>query len=77
MVHRVAIIASAFALFAMAAVGVASDVPAESCAIRAIIGAIVMYLVARFAGKCVMRVIADAYVRDMASRQDKSENGSK
>ncbi len=51
--------------FALAFVGWGSDVPTFTCAKRAAVGALIMYLLVRFAGLIMINIIADAIARNM------------
>ncbi len=61
---RIAWKIAVLAFFALAFVGWVSDVPTFTCAKRAAIGALVMYLFIRFAGLIVINIIADAIARN-------------
>lgn len=57
--------------FVVAFVGTVSGVPAHVCSLRALAGAAVMYVLTRFCGQVVARVVADAAVRGMNLQQQK------
>jgi hypothetical protein len=54
----------AVGFFVMAAVGMASGVPPFTCAWRAILGAAVLFALTLVAGRYVLSVLVDAWLRD-------------
>ncbi len=66
--RRVAVAIAVGGLFVLAGVGCLADVPVETCALRAGVGAVVLYVLARAAGDVLLKVCVDAMVR---SRQEK------
>jgi len=61
--RQLAAIAAVIGFFALAFVGWFNDVPVFICGMRAMGGAVVLYLVTGLAGTVTVRIIADAAVR--------------
>ena len=61
--RQLAAIAAVIGFFALAFVGWFNDVPVFICGVRALGGAVVLYLVIGLAGTVVVRIIADAAVQ--------------
>jgi hypothetical protein len=59
-VNRIAVLIAVLGLFVLATVSTISGVPAPDAAVRALMGAIILYVVARVSGQIVARVIAHA-----------------
>ena len=61
--RQLAAIAAVIGFFALAFVGWFNDVPVFICGMRALGGAVVLYLVIGLAGTITVRIIADAVVQ--------------
>lgn len=72
--NRIAVIAAVMGLFAMAIVGIVQGVPEEDVAVRALMGAILLYVVIRVAGQVVAKILAHALVREAARVAAAAEN---
>jgi hypothetical protein len=75
-VKQASYILAAMGFFVVAVVGMASGVPPHVCSMRALGGALAMYVVGRLAGGVVVRLVADAAVRGMAAdaRKEQRDN---
>jgi hypothetical protein len=69
-------IISVFGFFVLAGVGCLSDVPSLTCATRALIGAVCLFLMANVAGKVIVSILVDAIVRSQSGGQDRPRGGS-
>jgi len=74
--RQLATMCAVLGFFALAFVGWFSGVPVFICAVRALSGAAVLYVVAGLAGTVAVRIIADAAVRAQVdhAHNDKSES---
>ena len=76
-VRRISLSIAVAAFFIMAIVGCLSGVEPFTCALRALAGAVVLYVLAKMAGRIVLRMMADAIMsgssRDKGSRNDTHE----
>jgi hypothetical protein len=72
--RRVAATIALIGLFVLAFVGWYNGVSPETCALKALIGAVILYVVVKIVGEWVASMVADAYV-DSASGQN-NEGGS-
>ena len=61
--RQLAAVVAVIGFFALAFVGWFNDVPVFICGMRALGGAVVLYLVAGLAGTITVRIIADTVVR--------------
>ncbi len=61
--RQLSVAAAVIGFFALAFVGWFNDVPVFICGMRALGGAVVLYLVVGLAGTITARIIADAAVR--------------
>jgi hypothetical protein len=83
-VNRIAVIAAVMGLFVMAIVGIVQGVPEEDVAVRALMGAILLYVIIRVAGQIMAKVLAHALVQEAArvaaaaaENEDSAEGSSK
>lgn len=60
---RYALIISVFGFFVLAGVGCLNDVPPMACAIRAVIGAVGLFIMVQVAGKIILGILVEAIVR--------------
>lgn len=60
--RRFAATVSILGFLGMAAVGLACDVPTFDCAIRALVGAVILYIIALVAGRIVLNIMIDALI---------------
>ncbi len=58
--NRIAVLIAVLGLFVLATVSTVCGVPAPDAAVRAMMGAIILYVVARISGQVVARVLAHA-----------------
>ena len=65
---------AAIAFFAVAAVGWVSGLEPLECGLRALQGAAALFVMALVAGKIVIRILADAAVRQDKGRDDPRGN---
>jgi hypothetical protein len=61
--RRFSVIVAGIAFFALAGVGAVCGASPLSCALRAVAGAAVLYVLARVAGRVFVGIIVDAIVR--------------
>ncbi len=62
---RIAVTLSVMVFFAIAIVGWACGLSPYACSVKAVVGAIMIYVVARLAGRFVVRIVADVMVGDL------------
>jgi len=62
-VRRYTVTIAILGFFVLSAVGCLSGVPVWVCAMRAVIGAAVLYVVATIAGRTILHIVVDAMVR--------------
>jgi len=60
--RRAAAILAVVAFFGMAVIGAASGAPPFTCAVRALAGAAITYVLMRVAGRIVVNILVDAIV---------------
>ena len=70
--NRPAIKDAVVGLLVLAIIGTASGVPPAACSLRALVGAAVLYVLARVAGRVLIEAAADA-LRRGGPRQDKKQ----
>ena len=75
-IKRVAVQLAILLFFVMAIVGWFSGLTPETIASRSIGGAVAIYLLVRFAGTLVARVIMRALVNEQMRRHQQTEQGS-
>lgn len=75
--RRISLSIAVAAFFIMAIVGWLSGVEPFTCGLRALVGAVVLYVLAKMGGRIVLRMMADAIMsgssRDRGSRNDTHE----
>ena len=62
--RRMSVPVAVAGFFVLAFVGWASGVPPFTCAIRALIGAAVLYVLATIAGRVIVNIVVDSIIRD-------------
>jgi hypothetical protein len=71
--RRAASISAVIAFFAMAIIGAASGTPLFTCALRAIAGAAITYLLMRVAGRIIVAVLVEAIVGSPPSTSEEKD----
>lgn len=66
--RQLAITVAVVGAFALALVGWCSGLPPHTCAMRAAIGMVALYLMVRVAGRIIVAIIADAIVRNASDQ---------
>ena len=61
--RQLAFIVAAMGFFGLAIVGWISSQPVFTCAVRALIGAVVLFVVVTLAGRVALNIVADAILR--------------
>ncbi len=61
--RRIALLVAIIGFLALAAVGMVSGVPPFTCAVRAVIGAVVLFALTMMGGRFVLSVLVDAFLR--------------
>lgn len=74
--RRLAMKAAIFGLFLAAGASWLGGCGPTTCAIRGVVGAVVMYLVAKIALGLVIRIIADTAVRARLQQDDRSRTNT-
>lgn len=72
--RRLAAMAAVINFFALAFVGWSNGVPVFVCGIRAVGGAVVLYLVICLGGTAAIRIITDAIMRAQADQTQTGED---
>jgi hypothetical protein len=62
--RRIAFLFGAIGFLGLAAIGLASGVPTFTCAWRALLGAVVLFVLTLTAGRYLLAVLVDAWFRD-------------
>ncbi len=75
--RRYAVMVAVAGFFLLAAVGWLCDVPLHVCGLRALAGAVALYVMASFVGKVLLRVVVDAIVRNGQTEESTRENASR
>ena len=68
--RRYAISVAAAGFFLLAAVGLINDVPVFVCAMRGLVGAVVLFLMAHVSGRIVLRILVDTIVAQARRSQN-------
>jgi len=71
--RRIAMRVALLGLFALAFVGWACGLTPFACTVRALVGAGVLYVLARLAGRVIVAALADAAARTAAEGQETQE----
>ena len=71
--RRYAITVSVAGFFVLASVGWCCRVPPQVCAMRALVGAVALYLMTHVAGKAVLNIVVDAVLRHASQRNKERE----
>lgn len=61
--NRIAVLIAVLGLFVLATISTVCGVPAPDAAVRALMGAIILYVVARVSGQIIARVLAHAMLQ--------------
>ena len=74
---RVAVSIAVAGFFVLAFVGWASGLPPEQCALKASLGAVVMFVLARIAGAVIVDLMVAAIVQNAAKRgEERNDTGA-
>lgn len=66
--RRIAVTVAIVGFFALAAVGWVSGLSVYACATRALVGAGVLFVLVRLVSRVLLRIVADAIIRNAAAR---------
>lgn len=62
--RRYAISISVIGFFVLAAIGCACDVPLLTCSLRALAGAVALYVMTKIVGRLILNILVETIVRD-------------
>lgn len=75
--RRMALTAAVLGFFVLAGVGWSGGVPVDACAMRAGIGMVVVYVMARVLNWVLVQAVADAVVRAASEKEEGSTDAAR